>query len=151
MFPNFSIFAQAITLYGAIHALHDTDNVGLGPTILSYIGQLAAWVQQGLSWTGILMYAIGHFRKYQTTHKISDWIEVDIQLYTAHVARATMGTHDRNSALKEREKELCNNFNTPEKDCNFKNCKRLHVCSIFRRKGHIAPDCTSSRAPGRTR
>jgi hypothetical protein len=148
MFPNFSTFAQAITLYGAIRALYDTDNVGFGPAILTYIRQLAAWVQQGLPWTGILMYAIGHFRKYQSTHNISDWIDVDVQLYTAHIARAVIGPHDRNAASKE--KEICNNFNTPGRGCNFKNCKRLHQCSTCRRKGHIAPECTTTKAPDRT-
>jgi len=61
MFPNFAIFTQAITFYGTIRAIYDIDNVGYGFAILAYIRQLAAWVQQGLSWTGILMYAIGHF------------------------------------------------------------------------------------------
>src|SRR6266496_852390 len=91
MFPNFVAFAQTITLYDAIRAIYDIDNIEYESAILAYIRQLAAWVQQDLSRTGILMYAIDHFRKYQTTRKISDWIEVDIQLYITHIARATMG------------------------------------------------------------
>ena len=110
MFPNFSTFVQAITIYRAIRAFYDTDNVGFGLVILTYVRQLAAWIQQGLYWTGILMCAIGHFRKYQSTRNISGWIDVDIQLYAAHIARAAIGLHDRKCSTERKRKGALQQF-----------------------------------------
>lgn len=144
MFPNFSIFAQVIVLYDAIYALYDTNNVRLGLPILTY-SSTRHLNSTKPTLDGYIMYAIGHFRKYQSRLNISDWIELDIQLYIAHIAHAMIGLHDCNVALREKEKEVCHNFNTSGKGRSFKNCKCLHLCSTCHRKGHIAPDCTNTK------
>jgi hypothetical protein len=143
-FPDFPLFVQAVSVYGAIRGFYDTDHLGFGPAIAMHVRQIATWVCQGLPWTGVLSYAIAHFRKYQPTRDPSKWMDIDIQLYMTHISRATQLSF-RAERKKEKKtvfgKEICNNWNDASKGCKWTKCSRLHHCSQCSSDGHEAFKC----------
>ena len=42
-FPDFPTVVYALSVYGAIRAMYDTDNIGFGPAIFMYIKRLTRW------------------------------------------------------------------------------------------------------------
>lgn len=85
-FPDFNTCLYTLTVYLAIRTLYDVDNTGIGPAIALYIKQLTRWVLiDKFSWHHIRAYFVSHFRKYQSSTDPMSWIDIDIQLFTAHI------------------------------------------------------------------
>jgi len=126
-FPSFPTFLQALSVYGAIRSLYDHDRTNVGAAISLYTRKLAAWVSQGFSWKGIILYAIAHFRTYQSSKDPLVWIRTDTELYTMHIARPVSGQPI--VAGPRLKREHCRNWNS-DRGCSYSQCRYWHKCSI---------------------
>src|SRR5579859_5873135 len=128
VFPDLQTLLNALSTYLVIRDLYDVDNVGFGSAIGLYIRQLAWWSKHH-NWPAIVSYFVAHFRKHQPSNDPSDWYNVDIQLFTAHMTHNTLGksvvTKDRAS---DQSLSTCRNWNDVDKGCVWKKCLRKHVC-----------------------
>jgi hypothetical protein len=142
--PDFNTLLYILSIYGSIRTLYDTDHTGIGPAIFLYIKLLTRWVLiDKFQFVHIRAYFISHFRKYQATSNPLDWINVDIQLFTAHIrpsAIALPGTETR-ALTKKTIKDICNNWNTEGKGCTWDKCARVHRCLRCNSKDHPAYRC----------
>jgi hypothetical protein len=142
-YSDFPSFLQALSVYAAIRAQYDRDNSGIGTAILLYIRKLATWVRLNYSWNGVLMYAIAHFRLYQSSHNSLDWTRTDTELYTSFIARySQLQTAISSSGGK---KEHCRNWNSA-KGCTWKQCTYKHRCNICG-GSHPTVQCTTKPEP----
>src|SRR5438046_7761007 len=89
VFPDLQTLLNALSTYLVIRDLYDVDNVGFGSAIGLYIRQLACWSKRH-NWPAIISYFVAHFRKHQSSNDPSDWYNVDIQLFTAHMTNDTL-------------------------------------------------------------
>src|SRR5437762_13588943 len=72
------------------------------------------------------MYAIAHFRLYQSSHNPLDWTRTDLELYTSFISRYSqtrMGV-----TASSGKKEPCRNWNSV-RGCTWKQCGYRHQCS----------------------
>lgn len=128
IFPDLQTLLNALSTYLVIRDLYDVDNVGFGSAISLYIRQLAWWSKHH-NWPAIVSYFVAHFRKHQPSNDPSDWYNVDIQLFTAHMTHDTLG---KSVTSKDRafdqSPSICRNWNDVDKGCVWKKCTRKHVC-----------------------
>ena len=140
VFPDFQTLVNALTVYGVIRDLYDSDKLGVGCAIMLYIRQLAWWSKHHKS-PSIMAYFIAHFRKHQPAVNPRVWFEVDIQLFTMYLTPDTITI--KPVASKERTSlavEICKNWNG-SKGCTWDKCPRRHICLIC--KGdHTVLSCT---------
>jgi hypothetical protein len=128
VFPDLQTLLNALSTYLVIRDLYDVDHVGFGSAIGLYIRQLAWWSKHH-NWPAIVSYFVAHFRKHQSSNDPSDWYNVDIQLFTAHMTHNTLG---KSVIAKDRASDqslsTCRNWNDGDKGCVWKKCIRKHVC-----------------------
>jgi hypothetical protein len=147
-FPDFDTLLYVLSVYGTIRTTYDADGIGIGPAIFLYIKLLTRWVLiDKFQFGHIRAYFVAHFRKYQASTDPLDWINVDIQLFTAHIRPPpTSQQHSLNNrpAAKKptREATVCNNWNTEGKGCTWEKCIRMHLCSNCGSKDHPTYRCT---------
>jgi len=145
--PDFPIVVYALSVYGAIRAIYDSDNVGFGPAIFMYIKLLTRWHKiDNFQWKYIRAYFVAHFRKYQASSNPSDWTDVDVQLFTAHIRSTepntgTISTTTVKSPRKKGQDSFCINFNTEGKGCTWNTCARPHVCAGCGKDSHPVYKC----------
>ena len=152
-FPDFNTCLYTLTVYLAVRTLYDVDNTGIGPAIALYIKQLTRWVLiDKFSWHHVRAYFVSHFRKYQTSTDPLSWINIDIQLFTAHIRPS--GTSNIPSSTScppgkkpPKETAICINWNTQGKGCNWGQCARLHHCSTCGSTEHPSYKCKTKQEP----
>jgi len=141
VFPDLQTLLNALSTYLVIRDLYDVDKVGFGSAIGLYIRQLAWWSKHH-NWPAIISYFVAHFRKHQSSNDPSDWYNVDIQLFTAHMTHDTLGkpvtSKDRTS---DPSSSICRNWNDVDKGCVWKKCTRKHIC-LKCAGDHPASKCT---------
>ena len=153
-FPDFHLYAQALTVYAAIRDLYDLDHSGYAAAIRLHLHLLATWTRQNLGWPGILNYAIAFFIKNQRAPPLA-WAEQDVILYNTHITVYTQthppsvnaripGTPATSTARPSPSETICINFNKQNKGCQWDRCLRKHICSTCRQSNHPAYLCTSS-------
>ena len=128
--------------------MYDTEDAGFGTAIVMYIKLLTKWVHiDKFQFPHIRSYVISHFRKHQASADPLDWVNVDIQLFTAHI-RPTAVTQSNTSSTtrpispkKPKETTTCNNWNTEGKGCTWNTCSRLHRCANCGSNEHPAYHC----------
>ncbi len=138
-FPDYQTLINALTVYGAIRDLYDTDDLGFGCAITLYIRQLTYWTKHH-NWSSILSYFVSHFDKYQSSKDPHMWIDVDVQLFTQHMTKDTIDPPipTKNKPIAKTS-AVCKNWNT--KGCSWKTCTNLHVCQDCRSPNHTASQC----------
>src|SRR5579859_6673238 len=94
-----------------------------------YIFVNSPWWSKHHNWPAIVSYFVAHFRKHLSSNDPSDWYNVDIQLFTAHMTHNTLG---KSVVAKDRASDqslsTCRNWNDVDKGCVWKKCIRKHVC-----------------------
>lgn len=86
-FPNIGTLIYALSVYGAIRDVFDTERVGFVPAIFAYIRNLTMWYNNdNFDWESIRSYFIAHFRKHQTATDPKVWSEVDVQLHATYIS-----------------------------------------------------------------
>jgi hypothetical protein len=159
-FPDFHIYAQALTVYAAIRDLYDLDHSGYAAAIHLHLHLLAIWTRQNLGWPGILNYAIAFFIKNQRSPPLA-WAEQDVILYNTHITvytqthppslnARTLSTSVTSTARSLPSETICINFNKQNKGCQWDRCLRRHICSICRQSNHPAYLCSSSSSQPRS-
>ena len=148
-FPDYSTLMSALSVYLAIRALYDTDNLGFGYAIGMYIRQLAVWSKHH-RWPAIVAYFIAHFRKHQPSADPRVWVDVDLQLFAMYVMNDTTrsvggNTNQRESGPLASSSEICHNWNK-EKGCHWQKCVRKHICMQCA-GDHPGFRCTSKPKP----
>jgi hypothetical protein len=160
-FPDLNTALHTLSVYGAIRSLFDADNVGIAPAIFLYIKQLTRWVLvDRFSWHHIRSYFIAHFRKYQASTDPLSWIEIDPQLFIAHIRPPTGSVHASSSTGRgppgppgsngknlKKDAVVCNNWNTQGKGCTWNLCARLHQCSTCSSNDHPSYKCKTKQEP----
>jgi len=128
VFPDLQTLLNALSTYLVIRDLYDVDNVGFGSAIGLYIRQLACWSKRH-NWPAIISYFVAHFRKHQSSNDPSDWYNVDIQLFTAHMTNDTLAKSvTSKDHTCDQSSPICRNWNDVDKGCVWKKCTRQHVC-----------------------
>ena len=128
VFPDLQTLLNALSTYLVIRDLYDVDNVGFGSAIGLYICQLTWWSKHH-NWPAIVSYFVAHFRKHQSSNDPSDWYNVDIQLFTAHMTHDTLGkVVTSKDHASDQSLSICRNWNDVDKGCVWKKCTRKHVC-----------------------
>ena len=140
-FPDFGRIVYALTVYGAIRDMYDTDHTGIGTGIFLHIKRLTRWHQiDGFPLSAVRAYFLAHFRKHQRSKNPLVWIQVDSELHANHIRHPaptalhtnTKGPSRPSSPSKlprPANSDVCINFNTEGKGCTWKACQRTHICS----------------------
>jgi len=150
-FPDLNTAIYALTIYGSLRSLYDVDHTGIGTAIFLYIKLLTRWILvDKFQWAYVRAYFISHFRKYQASTNPLDWINVDIQLFTAHIRTAPApAAHQSNRdapSTRKTSTAVCINYNTKGKGCSWHSCTRLHQCSTCNSKDHPAHQCVKVKS-----
>jgi hypothetical protein len=74
-FPDFNRIVYALTVYGAVRDMYDTDHTGIGTGILLHIMRLTRWHQiDGFPLPAVRGYFLAHFRKHQKSRDPLVWM-----------------------------------------------------------------------------
>ena len=145
--PDFQTLMYILSTYGALRSLYDAEDLGIGTAIFLYIKQLSRWVLvDKFHFPYVRSYFIAHFRKYQASTNPLDWVDTDIQLFTAHIRPTApvppvSTARSTTSRKSQKENTICNNWNTEGKGCTWNTCTRAHHCANCGSNEHPAYRC----------
>src|SRR5579859_795330 len=93
-----------------------------------YTFKLTWWSKHHI-WPAIVSYYVAHFRKHQSSNDPSDWYNVDIRLFAAHMTHSTLGKSvNSKDRASDQSPSICRNWNDVDKGCVWKKCTHKHVC-----------------------
>lgn len=155
-FPSLEYLIYALTVYGTIRALYDSDNIGISAAIFLHVKRITrdALINK-YDWRSIVAYTIAHFRKHQKSSDVLDWINADSELFLSYIKapqnpvaavpnRSPAKTNTRPATSQD---HICRNYNTLGKGCTWAGCMRKHICLTCSLPGHPAYNCPPTTAP----
>jgi hypothetical protein len=166
-FPDFNRIIYALTVYGTVRDMYDTNHTGIGSGILLHIMRLTRWHQiDGFPLSAVRGYFLAHFRKHQKSTDPLVWMRIDSELHANYIrhpaptaiALSSLHTNPRgfsrpSSPSKPRStgtnSDICINFNTEGKGCSWKACQRSHTCSNCQSEKHPQFSCKKPAAEGK--